>query len=1017
MEALAYKAIILHKIGKSNEGIRLLLQYVPDIKLMNNSAVIALCDAIIEICIDVMRFDQVEKYIDIKRNFLPVSKMHLYIKDRIILALAKHEYHGAKELILKYLSDDISKDEEVFAKEELAKIYYNEHQYDEYLTIALQLEEYYQKNVAIDNLSRLDLSRLKIAYIRGNYVKVVTEGNKIITELPKEEYMLLCAALMIRSYVNLNDYKKASIIESIYEEYISNDKPLESLEFANAAKELYTKTNTLVSINEYSFRIKELEDIVNPKEKKKNKTKKQDNDIVIPNVEVEAVDLTPLEPMGPKIDIINPIPLDQKTNVIVSERVTKIKDVLVSENYNKLEGVFKAINDLDIKSKFREVFRITMIELQKKYPIEEAYLLYFKRSYLGIHYKKERAYDKKLDFEQLENTLSYQAMETDSEQFLDLSDQTYNKNIVTGDYYADTMYGFAIPLYDSVQVIGSLTFLSKEPFLIIEMVYESLKLIAAMLNTRLLTSLLQDDLEYNNKKIFFIKDKMSSGVKEEIDNYIHFSDTAMKILGVMENLTLNDFYANMKSNDINEYKKIHENLYQSLSTDLEIEYDFNKDGSWIRVRERFYPMLNDGVIHIYSLIDDITDFDADKKKLIDLAYTNPISKMQTEVKLVVDLAKYYENKKMSLAVCQIHDFELYKEIYGYNFGTQIIYTVGQELVNAFSNDFHVFIYHLESDRFAILFSDINDKRMIDSKLNKAFEFVAKALNKLNSRVNLAFVCGVYRLGKNVKLDNSANVLSYALDALYDASLLDSIGHTISHYDSEVAKVRFKQSSLITHISEAIDSGKLGITYHQVVNLFSMDVYGYTVRANLDNLDVDFEYMNQVITRRGITKRVEKYTISSLFKELKMFYEECGGYITTFVDVSDVTIDETFYDYVCGLLQFYKLKPEFIVFKSLSTKNKVLALLRARGFRLCSMDILDVYRGCCDYYMYDFHGVGVDSINEIRELCKSHNAKCILNNMDSKDDIELAKTNNYDLITGKFYKKEARIKSLIEKIKK
>ena len=91
MEALAYKAIILHKIGKSNEGIRLLLQYVPDIKLMNNSAVIALCDAIIEICIDVMRFDQVEKYIDIKRNFLPVSKMHLYIKDRIILALANSQ--------------------------------------------------------------------------------------------------------------------------------------------------------------------------------------------------------------------------------------------------------------------------------------------------------------------------------------------------------------------------------------------------------------------------------------------------------------------------------------------------------------------------------------------------------------------------------------------------------------------------------------------------------------------------------------------------------------------------------------------------------------------------------------------------------------------------------------------------------------------------------------------------------------------------------------------------------------
>lgn len=1015
IKALAYKAIILHTIGKSNEALKLLLQYVPDIKLMANNAVIALCDAIIEICIDVMRFDQVEKYIEIKRNYLPISKLHLYIKDRIKLSLAKHEYQGAKELLIKYLNDDISKEEEIFAKEELARIYYNEHQYDEYLETIKALEEYYQKNVSLDNLSKLDISKLKISYIKGNYVKVVTEGNRIITELPKEEYMLLCASLMIKSYVALNDYKKASIIESIYEEYISNDHPKESLEFAYAAKELYTKTNTLVSINEYSFRIKELEEILAPESKKKRKPKKQEDEIVIPNIELDEI--SPVDVVGSKMEIINPIPIKNKPEVKIEERITKIKDVIVSENYNNLEGIFNAINDLDINAKFREVFRITMLELQKRFPIEEAYLLYYKRQYLGIHYKKERAYDKKLEFEDLENTIEYQAMESDNEEFLDLSDQTYNKNIVTGINYEDIIYAYAIPLHDSKEVIGSLTFIANKPFLDKEMVYESLKLITGLINTRLLTSIMQDDLEYNNKKIFFIRDKMSSGLKEEIDSYLHFSQRAIDILGVMENLTINDYYNNMKSNDIAEYKRIHDMLYQSLKEDLEFEYDFNKNGNWIRVRERFYPMLNDGVIHIYSLIDDITSYDNDKKKLIDLAYTNPISKMQTEVKLVVDLAKYYPNKKLALCIFEIKDFRLYKEIYGYNFGNQIIYTVGQEFLNAFSNDFNTFIYHIESDRFAILFSDINDKRIIENKLNKAFEYVSKALNRLNSRVNLVFVSGTYRLGKNIKLDNSALILTYATEALYDATLVDDIGHTISFYDSEVSKKRFMQSSLVTHISEAIDSGKLGLTYHQIVNLSSMDVYGYTVRVNLDNYDVDYENMNQVITRRGITKRVEKYTISSLFKELKMFYEECGGYLTAFVNVSDITIDEAFFDYIMGLLQFYKLKPEFIVFMVRSAKNKALALLRQRGFMICSLDILDVYRNSCDYYLYDFYEASRDSILEIRALCKNHSAKCILFNMDTKNDIELARNNGYDLITGKFYKKEARIKALIEKVKK
>ncbi|MBQ3254095.1 MAG: hypothetical protein IJA65_06005, partial [Acholeplasmatales bacterium] len=671
--AISYKALVLHEIGKSNDGLKLLFPFVPDFKILGPNGIIAVCDAIITIYIDEYRFDQVEKYINIKKNYLPMSKMNLYIKDRIKLFLAINDRDKAKNALLDYLNDDLTKEEEIFAKEELSNIYLNEYQYDKYLELSNSLEAYYQSNLSIDKLAKLDLNRFKIAYIKGNYIKVISDGNRFLESTSKPEYILLAAALVIKSYIMLNDLKKAGIFESNYEDYVSIDYPLESLEFCDAAIELYTKMNSLVSIKDYESRKKDIESKLTPQEKKKKKKNKEE--IIVNNSEPKVIIRPSIieEVVTPNISVLNPEPIDNKKTTIVSTRTTNVKNVLVSTAYNQLSNIFDSINELDDKIKFREVFRIAMINLCKSFPIEEAYVLYYKRSYLGLHYKKERAYDKRLSFDDVDGTLNYASMEYDDEEFLDQSQQDYKKNIVTGKDYEEDMYGIAIPIHDSLQTIGSISFISKESFLDKEMTYEAIKLIVSMLNSRLLLSLKQDEIEFNNKKLFFLRDKMSSGLKEEIDGYLHFSEQAMKILGVLEDLSEADYLLNMKPNDILEYKRIHEEIYTLLSENLELEYDYNKNGTWIRVKERYYPMYSDGIIYIFSLIDDISNEAKDKKDLIDLAYKNPISKLQTEVKLVIDLENHCQNGKMSLCITRINDFELYKDLYGYNFGKQLIY--------------------------------------------------------------------------------------------------------------------------------------------------------------------------------------------------------------------------------------------------------------------------------------------------------------------------------------------------------
>ncbi len=1009
--ALSYKAIILHTIGKTNDALKLLFGMVPSFKEMGVNGIISICDGIIDICLDLKRYDQVTKYIKIKQNYLPISKSVLHVKDNIKYFLAIKKYDSAKEALLKYLEDDITSEEKIFAKEELSKIYYFERQYNKYLEILPELENYYQTNLALGALADLGLNKLKIFYEMGNYLKVITDGSIYIKDdALKPHHILTCATLLMKSYLASNDFKRASIVESDYYELLTKDCKEESLEFCYAALELYTRTNTLVSITEYQNKIREFE--VLKKETKTNKKNniKKEEEVVIPIIQEEIIE-EPKKPIIFKLEPQNKEEINQKINV----NIEKIKDVIVSKNYENLEAIFNTLSELDLKLKFREIFRIFCIKLCEIFPIEEVYLLYFKRKYLGLHYKKERAYDKKLQFEDVDQTLNFMAMNYDNEAFLDSKDENI-KDIVSGKEYIDIPFGFAVPLRDNLKPIGSLAFFSKTAFLEQEMVYESLKLVSSMLNARLWMAMYQEETEYNHRKTFFINENMSSGIKEEMEGCLHFSSACCKILGVLENMTEEDYFSKMKTNDIIEYRRIHDELYSLLSDNLSLEYDFKKEDQWIRIKERYYPMVYEGTICILSLIDDITRIHQNENDLIQLAYKNPISKMDTEIKLMVDLTKEMENKKLSLAVLDIIDFSLYRELYGYNFANQLIFTIGKELIQAFENDFNTSIYHLEGERYVLLFHNVNDKRIIDSKLIQTFKKVSDNLFKLNSRVKLLFNAGVYRLARHSVIDDASKILYYAMDALDDARAMEQIGNHIAHFDSDLHKKKFNENHLITHISESIDHGKLGLTYKQIIHLTDQTVYAYRIMLNLDNYEVDYSYMDFVIQRRGLTIQIEKYAISNIYKELKMLKDSVKGYILCFIYVSQPTLEENFLNFLEAQENFYKIPKDYIVFIVDHANTSIVRFLHQKEYKIASKDILDVYNENCDYFMFDYHQTNVEAAKEINELCIKHNCQCIFDHMDTKEDIEFAKDNQIEIIYGEYYKKAQRIKSLIEKLR-
>ena len=134
-KAFSYRNIVLHAIGKTNDALKALYATVVDFPKMESSSVIVICDAIISITLQINRFDQARKYIDIKKKHLKVSESSKGIVDEINYHLASKSYMDAINELNKFINDEISIDDSLWAYETLASIYFTLHNFEAYKEI------------------------------------------------------------------------------------------------------------------------------------------------------------------------------------------------------------------------------------------------------------------------------------------------------------------------------------------------------------------------------------------------------------------------------------------------------------------------------------------------------------------------------------------------------------------------------------------------------------------------------------------------------------------------------------------------------------------------------------------------------------------------------------------------------------------------------------------------------------------------------------------------------------------
>ena len=1011
IKAITKKCLILHYLDDTNEALKTLLSYIATLTKLKPNGIISLCDGIIEICEDIKRYDQALKYIELKKAFLPVSAKNIYVKDMINLYLLEGKKDESIVLLKNYLQDDLSKDESFFAKETLANLYYDIEKYDEFLELMPTLISKYQIELDLEKIENLEIKELKIKYLRKEYKDIIKMANEILKNINDDTKIIAIGTILMNSYMNVSDYRRASIVESAYFEKLDNVEKDVAIPFIEAAISLYTKLHSVVSVKEYQHMLDELNEVViveaTPKKKKK---KKIDEDIYDVKIEqIEELKETNQAFNAP----LNEIEVEKEEEYQNVYKSVKYNDVVISEYYLKIQDLIDKLNGISYDLKFREYYRQAMILLSSFFKFSDAYFLTFDKDFIAYHYKMERVYDKMPTEDELRDSASYVSYEIGSEIIINDENKEYLKDVIKNEYYDNDIYICSLPLINEAGTIASISYISTSPFLDKDMAYEGLKLVSSIINSRYIYECNKKENENKNERLIYLSNHIDMGYKEDIDGKIELSMYAKNVLGTYNNLLIDDYYSHLNDKDVSSYKAIREDLLNQKKESAELEYDFKNNDKIIRIKEKFFSVIVDGIINIISVFSDISSFDKERRDLLSLAYHNPQSKVDSEVKLMVDLNDALYDTKYALCILKVIDFDIYKELYGYNFKRQLIYALGEKLKDAI-DDFNASLYHFSGSEYAILINQINDKRLVENKVKKWLAKTAKSLYELNSRVKVVFACGCYKPNKNSNKADSNTVINYALDALTSASLMKG-DINFAYYDNIIAERRFKENSLVTHVSEAIDSNRLGLTYKQIVNIKKREVLGYYVDINLDNFDIDPKYLKDVAKRRGLREKIFRYTVYALFKEIKMLYDSTHLKINVFMNIDDDMLNDETVEFINERLKFYKISSKNIVFIVNDTNNKYVKFLKSLEFMIASSNILELYRNSIDYLFFDYHLVNQNSAKEIKNIADSKNITLIMSDIDDENDLNIMKNEEYEYVFGNYYKKLTRIKNIIDKL--
>lgn len=976
-KANAYKGLMLYKLGNLKEAFVCLLEALN--KTCEPSIIITYCNPLIDIYLDLEDFSKAMKYIDLKSENLNPIELDKHTLDMIKYYVKRKDVINAKREIEVFLKDDISDKDKYFVYQILLNFAYEESKIDEFLKYYEPLLEFYKNSNDTINLSKIYLDKLYLYFNTNLIDSLISFIETTNIDFLDVKTKIIFHTYLIKAYIEQNNLRKASILDSNFEQEIFKNKDT----YQDETKNYYLTTLSLYKALGNNYTINYIENILKDyskevvvnKEIKEKSRFKEFNQVVIENVIKETVekDITDFKFKN-------------------SDKDT----VLVSKEYHDLNDTINQIFNIDNTLQFREIFRQILMTFSKKHKFEEAYLY---TGTHGFHYKNNKVYDKsKFDFD-ISRTINKRTIELAKEVVLhDLKATYYSVSILDGN---DTPHKscMSFPLFYQGKCVASLAYFFDE--VEIDSYFEFFKLISSIISIYYISSIYLDNVKDSNETIKKLENDLDIGIKYIKDKEVLLNNKSVSLLDINCDMLDLDEYLNLieKADQPIFLSAINKILFDGMS-----KYSFryhlidNKyiEDTFVKDEDNKIMSYMRDVTSESSLVDNLYK-DISKSNLLDtLSYKN----------LNINFYNLIGESNRSLALIESNNYDTYYNLYGFEFAEGIIEGLSRTY-NRLKKTYDYEVYYLDSDRF-ILLLNFNDQRRIKRVLEELIPKVKDEILKFNKRVNLDLHSGIYKFKKAEKNISLKDAINYAQEAL-----IDSIKKDVSFmiYSQDLYEDSYYKEFLYEiDISEAIDKNKLSGNYLPVYDINNKNILGYSYKLSLDNVLIDEKTFKDVVKKRKLEYQIDKYLIEHVVSDLKTFYNKTGYYLNIFIPIYSQTLEnENFIKHISNIFNFYKVNSNLLSFVINGEIKNDYNLNKLRGFINLGSDNLD------NYFKFDLdtYYLNVDNIDikYVYNLKKSIEKRLIVCNIKKLEDLNNIK-DCCQYVTTSFNQRKMSINNLI-----
>ena len=919
--------------------------------------------AMIDASLHLQQYEHMKRYINLRKEKLPILKQYLGILDDILYKKALHLPY--LEDVLRVIKDVIPTDVKIYCHQELFYLYQSDAQYEMALN---QLYELYNYDLKFQYIH----DELELLIKLSRFDDVIQKSLKELRDHPKDTKLL---KPLIQAYLAKEDYHKASTLQAEHEDDIESSEDNLKVQLYELFVKLYQKMDHKPSVEYYTKKLKTIQKALD----KKTPTK----------VEVD-------------------VPKEEK--VVFVEKVSdkKVSHGKLLEDLERAHELIVYAHLIDEKLPLRDYLRQFFIQVET-YIKAKDFILYVEGESPNLfHYKMERLYDKTILPHVIDESIVSYVLQTGEEVFEETQGLKLTKNIITQkDYEKDIHFVYAFPMGDQGVFLTHFEEEIQDPGLH----YDLLKLLSAILFAHLLDEKKLSKIKTENRFYQSVINAPILAYRELTEHRSTYNEAAQALFHIDRHHHLELYLRDVSYEHVNHYKETIQRLLNKSGETKDLRYRYQEK----HILEKLYGLKIGDEHIVMSLFFDESQGVEEQKALLEQATSDPETDLGNRY-LFQRESEVYLKDKASFLLIELD--EQLKHIYGHEQMKKYFKEFAQHTKKYF-NEGHTYRYDFNQ---VLVVLPSNDIRSVTKSAREYIRYLDNYESKVLKYERFNVNIGILRYPV-VTIEKSMEKIMRFLDIALEKAKRDKEDKYAFFVYRDYEDELFEQQ-VIDHLNVAIEEKSLGLVFNQLTDIKKNRIWQYESELALLNLSIDNKYLMAIAKKRHRLQDLERFHIKKVCEFLVDLEKKTERLIKITIPVSKETfLDPTFNPFLLGTLKEYGIPYEFIRVKfdmelrASHYANQIQELID-RGIALdtTSLDMA---------LSYPFHALHLDMkkesikwnayVSKVKEMLESFQMALVIRNVKTKEQKEALERLGVSFVEGSLYK-QLPAPVLMQKIK-